>query len=183
MNRPLYMLTFHRPDWKTRDGVGTLLVLRAKGTRDQRAQLCFLMLGPGEDQRNPADLLFIAGVFQSSCKKSIPYVSGGVVFLGHSLLISSSSFSNIMALILCRISLPTITTHSSAHCQHEEQLVNGWDPRRHFGPVVRKLYFLFIPFEIIFFLYFFCLHFSTHYLYWPLAAMFITTFLGVLRSS
>lgn len=111
---------------------------------------CFLMLGPGEDRRNPADLLFIAGVFQSSCKKSIPYVSGGVVFLGHSLLISSSSFSNTMALILCRISLPTITTHSSAHCQHEEQLVNGWDPRRHFGPVVRKLYFLFIPFEIIF---------------------------------
>lgn len=28
---------------------------------------------------------FLAGMFKSSCKESIPYVSGGVLFLGHSL--------------------------------------------------------------------------------------------------
>lgn len=57
--------------------------------------------------------LFLAGVFQSSCKESIPYVSGGVVFLGHSLYFPPSFSSNSMALILCGISMPPTT---NIHC-------------------------------------------------------------------
>lgn len=45
--------------------------------------------------------LFLAVVFWS-----IPYVSGGVLFLGHSFYVSPSSSSNSKALIQCGISMP-----------------------------------------------------------------------------
>lgn len=57
--------------------------------------------------------LFLAVVFWS-----IPYVSGGVLFLGHSFYFPPSSSSNSKALIQCGISLPpTVLRSTHWHCQ------------------------------------------------------------------
>lgn len=60
-------------------------------------------------RKDSADLL---SFWQSTRRESIPYMSGGVVFLGHSLYFPSSS-SNSIVLILSGISMPPTITNTT----------------------------------------------------------------------